>query len=142
MSLTLRKDLNRPLTIEEMDNNFETLASGSSSPSALPYKVYTALLTQPNVNAAPIANILENTLGGTPTYGYEDDGWYTISLAGNFPINLTTAIINSTNPAFTLSPDYENGLINIYSYNTSTQELGNGGINTPTFIEIRVYNAE
>ena len=31
MAITYRRDLNRALTTEEMDNNFETLASGSST---------------------------------------------------------------------------------------------------------------
>ena len=36
----------------------------------IPYKVYTALLTQTGTNA-PVATVLENTLGGTPVWSYD-----------------------------------------------------------------------
>jgi hypothetical protein len=40
-----------------------------------PYKVYTALLTQTGTDA-PVATVLENTLGGTVVWSYEDVGHY------------------------------------------------------------------
>lgn len=46
-------------------------------------KVYRALLTQSGADA-PVATVLENTLGGTLVWGYDDTGHYTGTLAGAF----------------------------------------------------------
>ena len=45
------------------------------------YKVYTALLTQTGTNA-PVATILQNTLGGIPIFSYVSTGEYNITLTG------------------------------------------------------------
>ncbi len=59
--------------------------------AAAPYLVYTALLTQTSTNA-PTAIVLQNTLGATITYGYDNVGSYNvISSAGNFNPDKTTA---------------------------------------------------
>lgn len=47
-------------------------------------KVYRALLTQSGTNA-PVATVLENTLGGTPVWSRSGNGNYRITLAGAFP---------------------------------------------------------
>ena len=52
--------------------------SGQSGDSR-PYKVYTALLTQTGTNA-PVATVLENTLGYEPIYTYGNVGNYGITL--------------------------------------------------------------
>lgn len=46
-------------------------------------KVYRALLTQTSTNA-PVATVLQNTLGGTLVWGYTSTGIYTATLAGLF----------------------------------------------------------
>lgn len=61
---------------------------GSGSSYTPPYKVYTALLTQSGTNA-PVATVLENTLGFTPIWQRDSPGNYYISNAGQFPINKT-----------------------------------------------------
>jgi hypothetical protein len=48
--------------------------------SSLPYKVYTALLTQEGTNP-PTAQVLQNTLGIDITYEYSDLGTYIIRLS-------------------------------------------------------------
>ena len=53
--------------------------------AARPYKVYTALLIQRETNA-PTATVLENTLGGTVTWGYSSTGNFTITTSGLFTI--------------------------------------------------------
>jgi len=53
-----------------------------------PYKVYTALLNQ-NVGEAPVATILENSLGGVPAYNYGDTGDIIVILAGAWPAGRT-----------------------------------------------------
>jgi len=56
------------------------------------YKVYTALLTQSGINA-PVATVLENTLGATITYSRVSDGIYTITTDGIFTSDKTWATI-------------------------------------------------
>lgn len=53
-----------------------------------PYKVYTALLTQ-NGTDAPVATVLENTLGGDIVWSYDDAGSYEGTLNGAFTSNKT-----------------------------------------------------
>jgi hypothetical protein len=99
------------------------------------YKTYVALLTQTGTDA-PVATVLENTLGVTPTYTYEGVGQYSIALNGGFTIVKTWQIISSNNIG---SQDkleiYDNGNDSIWiDTNLSDGKL----TNTP--IEIRVYN--
>jgi hypothetical protein len=51
-------------------------------------KVYEALLTQTGTNA-PVATVLKNTLGGTPTWGYSSAGRYTLTLLNTFTVGKT-----------------------------------------------------
>ena len=55
--------------------------------SKLPYKVYTALVTQ-NLDEPPVANILENTLGDI-VWTYDSGGIYYGTLNGAFITNKT-----------------------------------------------------
>lgn len=55
---------------------------------ARPYKVYSALLNQSGTNA-PVATVLENTLGGTVVWSYDDVGFYSATLSGAFPLAKT-----------------------------------------------------
>ena len=50
---------------------------------AAAYLVYTALLTQSGTDA-PVATVLQNTLGGTVVWSYLSDGYYNGTLAGVF----------------------------------------------------------
>lgn len=54
-----------------------------AQPQALPYLVYTANLSQSGTNA-PVATVLENTLGGTLVWTRLDAGQYAATLAGAF----------------------------------------------------------
>ena len=56
--------------------------------AARPYKVYTALVTQ-TLDSAPVANVLENTLGGSVSFSRVSTGIYRISLTGAFTLNKT-----------------------------------------------------
>lgn len=51
---------------------------------AIGYKVYRAVLTQSGTNA-PVATVLENTLGGTVVWSYAGIGDYRATLASAFP---------------------------------------------------------
>lgn len=52
------------------------------------YKVYTALLNQSGTDA-PVATVLENTLGGTPVWTRSSTGNYICTLTGAFTLNKT-----------------------------------------------------
>ena len=54
-------------------------------------KVYRALLTQSGTNA-PVAIVLENTLGGTVVWTYSDVGTYFGTLVGAFTNNKTVGV--------------------------------------------------
>lgn len=71
--------------------------NGSPTPTALPYMVYTALLTQTGTNA-PTALILNNTLGGVPVWSYIQTGTYMITLSGGFVIGKTFPVISGVLP--------------------------------------------
>lgn len=60
----------------------------AASGGGLPYLVYTALLTQSNT-AAPVATVLQNTLGGTVVWTYNNAGNYSATLSGAFLIEKT-----------------------------------------------------
>ena len=52
------------------------------------YKIYTALLTQSGTNA-PVATVLENTLGGTVVWTRTEVGFYQATLMNAFTENKT-----------------------------------------------------
>ena len=101
LSLTDVK-VNEPVTLNGMEyakntslekllvdatTELETIATNQ----ARPYKVYTALVTQSGTNA-PTATVLENTLGGTPTWAFSSAGTFTLTLTGAFTNNKTTPL--------------------------------------------------
>jgi hypothetical protein len=110
-----------------------------------PYKVYTALLNQTGT-AAPVATILENTLGFVPAYSRDAAGKYFITHASGFPINKTFSTLNSFIIETDGIPYSVLGFENIPSSNRlkieSYLDTGNHDDNilTNTAIEIRVYN--
>ena len=120
------------------------------------YKVYTALLTQTGTDA-PVATVLENTLGGTPVWYRNDVGSYIIELIGAFTTNKTIIIppFNSSATGGVLGTNIEvfgcgldSGEDSLY-LTTGLQNVSTGGITASDnilyaspgqFIEIRVYN--
>ncbi len=64
-------------------------------------KVYRALLTQSGTDA-PVATVLENTLGGTVVWTWNSAGSYVGTLAGAFPFGNTVVQIN---PPMTTASD-------------------------------------
>jgi hypothetical protein len=116
--------------------NWVPASSGGSS-----YLVYTALLTQTETNA-PVATVLENTLGGTPSFGYSAAGQYTITLSEAFTANKTIAYA----PNYYISGDAPNirttierassSMYYIYSFDGGAP---GDGVLSGAFVEIRVY---
>ena len=97
----------------------------------LKYKVYTALLTQSGMDA-PVATVLENTLGDI-IWTRQGEGSYFGTLLGLFSNPLKVGIILSSiqNPITIAGENNENSIF----IETSTD-----GYLYNAFLEIRVYN--
>ena len=109
-------------------------------------KVYKALLTQSSTNA-PVATVLENTLGGTVVWTRTDVGEYEATLVGAFPIAKTIVIFGVFNSSFISGSSYitmfSSGMPN--SLKVVTRDIGiisagnpvdNQLSNTPITIEV------
>jgi hypothetical protein len=110
--------------------------------TVLPYKVYTAILTQNGVSA-PVPNVLQNTLGVTPTYSYSSQGVYVISGITPSPFDTSKTFIIIQGGQFNVlsniiggGPDA--GKIQIQNYDSSGLPINASG--NPIYLEIRVYN--
>ena len=100
----------------------------------LPYKVYTALLTQTGTSA-PTAIVLENTLGFEVTWARESEGEYTLTLPSGTDISKFFIIlgINVKNISYVSILDKDGIQLIVISTNGSDDSLENSGI------EIRMY---
>jgi hypothetical protein len=105
------------------------------------YKVYTALLNQGG-ETAPTAIVLENTLGPI-TFGYNNEGQYSILCTNLFTYEKTVIFVSPLNNASTeaLCVINEAGSSEYFigTLIPSTGVFGNGFLQN-TAIEIRVYN--
>lgn len=102
--------------------------------NARPYKVYTALLTQSGTSA-PVATVLENTLGGTIVWSRLGTGSYAANHSGIL-LDKTISFAQTTITGF-INIQPGSGLINLYT-NDPTNTPVDGRL-TKTSIEIRVY---
>ena len=114
---------------------------------SLPYKVYTALLTQSGGNA-PVATVLQNTIGDI-VWGYVGDGSFTATLAGAFAVNKTFTLLNmfgddNGTPYFSYARNGSNtDELSLYVFKSDLSQpsiIGDAGTNVGCPIEIRVYN--
>jgi hypothetical protein len=140
-SIPNTKNATIDINIGGVDATMTVEKFAATLPAALPYKVYTALLTQTGIND-PVANVLYNTIG-TVTVSRTGAGVYNISCPdfNFFTLNKTAICAVPTNT-------------NIYRYtirptNPTTVELVTfNSANPPsiddllsnTMVEIRVYN--
>jgi hypothetical protein len=109
----------------------DLISLGGSGGDSRPYKVYTALLSQSGTDA-PVATVLENTLGNI-TFTVDGEGTYNAISDGLFTINKTTSILSST-----LSTTSNTTIaIDINTINIGTMSSDN--LQNSLF-EIRVYN--
>jgi hypothetical protein len=99
--------INQPNPIEKIDvvGNGKFSGTVTASPATVstelatlgqvnavrPYKVYTALLSQSGTNA-PVATVLENTLGGTVVWSRNNNGVYLGTLNSAFTSSKTALI--------------------------------------------------
>jgi hypothetical protein len=135
------------------DEVIEPYDCGSAG-AASTYKVYTALLSQSGTNA-PVATVLENTLGGTVVWAYSSTGSYSATLAGAFPANKLFFIVQQ-DAAYNNAPQQYNQKIRSFTrVNNDIVFLSNAELNftagaftsagyfnnfSNVGIEIRVYN--
>ena len=98
----------------------------------VPYKSYTALVSQ-NAANAPTAVVLENTIGAV-TWAYISTGYYQLQLVGAFPAGKTFCPIVVVSNAPEFATNY-GGALDFIEILTSGDN-----ILSSTPIEIRVYN--
>lgn len=105
-----------------------------------PYKVYTALLTQ-DLYDAPVATVLENTLGDTIVWTRDSVGFYTATSSNLFVLNKTICFTTFGN--FEADPQAASASYTTGSTVTLNTRLPNDGSYdnfTNLSFEIRVYN--
>ena len=131
--------------IVDLYNKLKNLPSGGGgTPTPVdprPYKVYTALLTQSGTDA-PVATVLENTLGGEVVWGRGAIGIYT-AISDVDLISGKTSFIYNQLGAYGVSVT---GItLNSFTLYTTGQSDGQSVEDIPIsigelMIEIRVYN--
>ena len=98
------------------------------------YKVYTALLTQAGA-AAPVATIMQNTLGGTIAWTKTGTGAYTATIADAlFTSNKTMVFINGGSATATANIEWASPTTATVTIDTTADSVLTGAS-----IEIRVY---
>ena len=141
--MTLLEKINN-LTWYDLINKLKDILKGLAGQGGgdpRPYKVYTALLTQSGTNA-PVATVLENTLGGDVVWSREEVGTYTGVLNGAFIQDKT--FLYSKNKVYSSDDSTEYSLsdsdINKAYVTTTVAGALEDGVMLRTPIEIRVYN--
>jgi hypothetical protein len=117
--------------------------------SSLSYLVYTALLNQTGTDA-PVATVLENTLGGTPVWSRSMQGVYVLTLAGAFTVGKTAVFVTPTRAGATTAAHIIEAMSNVSADSltivTSRQDGTNGtsgeldSLLTNVSIKIEVYS--
>ena len=98
------------------------------------YTSYAALLTQSGT-VAPVATILENSIGGTVTWSYVSPGVYTATITGGtFTANKTMVFINNGSTVVGLNVGWSNP-----TTTTITLDSSGNAVLIGASIEIRVY---
>lgn len=141
-----------PTDLQDAFDKLTTATANFNGGGAAPYKVYTALLSQSGTDA-PVATVLENTLGFTPIYTYSSVGVYTLSPLEDFSNFLNKGVViflnkgsnDSTNASNSISCayNYDDGALEIRTYANglaSDDILSDVDNFQKTSFEIRVYN--
>lgn len=122
--------------ISKVTGDWTSSGGGSSS-----YLVYTALLNQTGTNA-PVATVLENTLGGTVVWSYSSVGAYFGTLNGAFPSGkcFFSIISDNINNIYTAN----RGSDNVIAVNTGTNDAPSlfiplNDLLVDASFEVRVY---
>jgi len=125
----------------------EVVQDGVSKKAALmPYKVYTALLSQTGT-AAPVATVLANTLGFTPVWSRLAQGRYAITFtSGTAPLNKRVTFISYNSDAngatATEGGTEVDDVIGLNTWSTSGTPTFQDGLmidTEKTSFEVRIY---
>lgn len=120
------------------------LTVGGVDPLDKPYTTYVANVTQSGTTA-PVATVLENTLGGTPVWARSGVGEYTLTLTGAFPADKVFTLPNnityySTGLGKLVNVQVirtSNNVLTVFTTDTLGSALDEALLITP--FEIRVY---
>ena len=124
---------NLPKMVEEALKRLKTLISANEPK----YKVYTALLSQLGTDA-PVATVLENTLGGDIVWSYVSEGTYSATITyEKIPVSFLSNN-NVNNIIFCVNELSTVTIVCKPSENFPSGVIDGQLIETP--IEIRVYN--
>lgn len=106
-----------------------------------PYKVYTALLTQTGTNA-PVATVLENTLGAVPVWSYQSIGTYVLTLTGAFLEGKVISFLNNerSNSIYAIRRTSNNTLQIEIAITDSIPFMPTNSLLTAASLEIRTYD--
>ena len=138
--------LSRGARVYQIDNGFYYELRNPAAPSSVASwkpepKKYIALMSQSNT-AVPVATILENDLGGVPTWQRWGAGLYTAHLTNAFPIDKTTILVGSVGGQTRGFAGLNANSVTVISMTTAGTASDNlllvDGINK-TVVEIRVY---
>jgi hypothetical protein len=126
--------LTAPLTLASLKTMLGLIADNTRS-----YTVYTALVSQTGTDT-PSVIILENTLGGTPSFTYDDVGIYFVDLATAFTADKTFVQINLNDDGNgnQVTAKWEtNNRISIHTLDNANA-AANGKL-AKAYLEIRIY---
>jgi len=102
------------------------------------YKVYTALVTQTGTTA-PVATVLQNTLGGTVTWTYGSPGFYSATSSSLFTLDKTALFLTTSNGnAITIGKAASVSSVTVITQSSVAAAFANDLLNGAT-VEIRVY---
>ena len=115
----------------------------STSGGGASYLVYTALLTQSGTDA-PVATVLENTLGGTVVWTRTDVGTYEGTLTGAFSSNAIAIPTTGIDPNVGYPSSYlcyisSDDAIGLETFSDQYTTSSDGILAGLAYIEIRVY---
>ena len=129
-------------TLHVIDDKLKVHLDGDiKEVSTKSYKVYTALLTQSGTDA-PVATVLENTLGGDVVWDRGGTGYYIGTLTGAFTLNKTGFTIQPPSN-FADTGYFETNDVTVNTVEFTYAKASGGAADNVllnTLIEIRVYN--
>lgn len=123
--------------IEQGGESKQTTTQDIADLGGASYLVYVALLTQTDTDA-PVATVLENTLGGTVVWSYDSTGSYYATLAGAFTADKTLVFMQpqTSNISLAVKRDTDDA---VYMETTDLSTTPSDELLNGTPIEIRVY---
>lgn len=123
-------------------NSIAPDSAGNVTVPSLPYKVYTAVISQSGTNAPTVDYVLSNNLGFTPNFNYVAPGQYTVTSSFEWITNKTIIFMNNGYMPTGVCLGWErnsSSTITLTSKNSTTGVDANNLL-FASVIEIRIYN--